>query len=152
MKIKKIGISICLLAMVLVFFGNTVGATAIYNGTAKVNVTSGNLNPFAGDTAEAYCYACVEGNRNTNRNPNSSVTGNGYIFYYSPTKMEYCTYNFSNTGTITKSGEKFVIVKKKGKELDKKYEDVYAMSIYCNFTLTCNKCGAYETCTRNAIE
>lgn len=152
MKIRKIGISICLLAMVLVFCGNTVGARAIYNGTAKVKVTSGNLNPLKGDSAEAFCYACVEGNRFTNRKTNSRVAGNGYIFYYSPTKRKYCTYYFSKTGIIKKSGKKFEVVKKKGKELDKKYKDVYAMSIHCKFTLKCNNCGAYGTYTKNAIE
>ncbi|MCM1398063.1 MAG: hypothetical protein NC225_01125 [Clostridium sp.] len=152
MKIRKIGISICLLAMVLVFCGNTVGARAIYNGTAKVKVTSRNFIPFATDKAEAYCYACVEGNRFTNRKTNSRVSGEGYIFYYSPKIKGYTTYKFNGSKTITKSGEKFVVIERTGKSLDRKYKDVYAMSIHCVFKLKCNKCGACETRIRNAIE
>ncbi|MDE6025038.1 MAG: hypothetical protein K2G45_06270 [Lachnospiraceae bacterium] len=151
MKIKKIGISICLLTMVLVFFGNTAGARAFYNGTSKVKVTSGNLRPGT-DRAEAYCYACVEGNRFTNRKTNSRTAGTGYIFYYSPSKKKYTTKDFNGIKTIYKSGEKFEIINKKGKDLDNKYKDVYAMSIYCTFTLKCNKCGAYERRIKNAIE
>lgn len=72
---KTFLISLCIFEVI--FLGNTVGlAAGTYNGSANVSVKSGNLRP-GNNSATAYCYACVDGNRFTNRNVNSSVSKSG---------------------------------------------------------------------------
>ena len=72
--------------------------------------------------------------------------------YYSPSKSKYVKDPFGRSGTINKSGTKFYFVDKTGKQLDKKYKDVYAMSIKCKFELECDHCGADVVRNKNAGE
>ena len=147
---KTFLISLCIFEVI--FLGNTVGlAAGTYNGSANVSVKSGNLRP-GNNSATAYCYACVDGNRFTNRNVNSSVSGRGYIYYYDPAVGRYREYNFSRSSSIYKSGTKCTIVSKSGADLTSKYQDVYAMSIHCVFNLQCNVCGSSVRRTVNGYE
>lgn len=123
-----------------------------YDGASTVSVTSGNLNPLKGDSAKAKASGCTTGNRWGQSDINSSVNATGYIFYYSPSSKSYKKYNFNEDANIKKTGTSKVLVSKKGKDFDKKYEDVYSISIYSKFKLTCNQCGADVTRTRSASE
>ncbi len=127
-------------------------AADAYDGASTVSVTSGNLNPLKGDSAKAKASGCATGNRWGNSNIDSSVNATGYIFYYSPSNKRYEKRNFNESASINKPGTSKELISKKGKDLDKKYDDVYAMSIFCKFKLTCNQCGADVTRTRTASE
>lgn len=127
-------------------------AADAYDGASKVSVKSGNLNPLTVDTAQAQASGCATGNRWGSSDIDSVVKAKGYIYYYSPSKQVYKKYEFNTKDEITKPGELKTLIKRKGTELDSKYDDAYAISIFSTFNLTCKKCGAEVTRSRSASE